>query len=215
MAQMTGIGRKAAGQLAQLSGQRWGIGIGVLLIAISGLFGGLGTAPEQPAGVDTVIDAGPWKVTVTGARLTGDLPPMRLSDKKNYWIVVIATVEITADRTWDLLGETVQLAPAKGIKNKPTKTLAGTPVHVNDGTVLMRDAAVIEQLNPGMPEKVAYFWELESTAPIPSEVKVYIGFRRYRVDGLTSHMNWMDDSAHNKSVVVPVVDRRSATAASS
>jgi hypothetical protein len=215
VSELTGIGQRALGQLIQMSGQRWGIGIGVVLVAISGLFGGLNTAPQRPVALNTAIDAGPWKITVTGARLVGDLPPMHLSDKKNYWIVVLATVEITADRTWNILGEAVQLAPTRGIKAEPSKTLAGEQVQLNDGIVLMRDATQIDQLNPGMPEKLAFFWELESTGPIPTEVKVYVGFRRFRQDGLSGHMNWMDDSEHNKVVVVPVIDRREATAASS
>jgi hypothetical protein len=194
---------------------RWGALLGVLILAISGLFGGLDTAPEEHVAIDTAIDAGPWKVTVTGARLIGDLKPMHLSKKENYWIVVLATVEITADRTWDVLRETVQLAPMPGLKAEPTKTMSGTPVVHNEGIVLMRDASQIDQLNPGMPEKLAYFWELESTVKLPTEVKVYIGFRKFREDSLTSRMAWMDNSEHNQSVVVPVLDRRSETAASS
>jgi hypothetical protein len=213
MVQLTGTGFKLASKLGQLTMQKWAIGIGVLAVAISGLFGGLDAVPQKPTGVGVAIDAGLWNVTVTGARLVRDLPPMRLSDKKNYWIVVLATVEIKADRTWNILDESVQLAPIPGIKQKPTKTLTGMALHQNEGTVLMRDATVIRGLHPGMPEKLAYFWELESTAPIPSEVTVYIGFRKYRMDGLTSKMEWMEDSEHNKSVVVPVVDRRTAMAA--
>jgi hypothetical protein len=49
---------------------------------------------------------------------------------------------------------------------------------------------------------------------MPSEVKVYIGVRRYREDNLTSRMEWMDHSELNKPVVVPVVDRRAESAAS-
>jgi hypothetical protein len=138
-----------------------------------------------------------------------------LSDKKNFWVVVLATVEITADETWIYPNETVQLAATKGITAHPVKTLAGVMVQRYDGIVLVRDATRIDQLHPGMPEKLAYFWELESTAPIPKEVKVFIGFRKFRQDELTRHMNWMDYSEHDASVVVPLVDRRAGTAAPS
>jgi len=215
MAGFTGMGRWAAGQLAQLPMFRWGLGLGAIVLAISSLFGGLDTAEEKNTAVNAEIDGGPWKVTVTGARLVGELPPMRLSDKNNLWIVVLATVEITADHTWSSLGEVVQLAPVEGVKAKVTKTLAGTSVQRNVGIVLMRDATRISQLNPGMPEKLAFFWELTGTSKIPAEVKVYIGSMEHRRDNLTSHMSWMDDSARNKPVVVPVVDRRAATAGTS
>lgn len=215
MAESTGFGGRVTGQLGQLTWQKWRIGIGVLLVAISGLFGGFDAAAEKPTAVNEAIDAGPWKVTITGARLVGELPPMHLSDAKNLWVVVLATVEITMDDTFMGLDKTIQLAPTPGIKAKPSKTDAGVPFQPTTGVVLMRDATIVNRLNPGMPEKLAFFWELESGAPIPTEVKVYIGFRRFRQDGLSGRMAWMDDSEHNQSVVVPVVDRREATAASS
>jgi len=214
MAQGAGFGRKAAGFLSNLPMHRWILIITVVALGLSSAFGGLRTAPERPAAVDTPIDGGPWKVTITGARLVGELPPMYLSDKKNYWIVVLATIEITADQTWRYLTQTVQLAPTKGVKGNLSETMAGAAYHPNSGIVLLRDVTVVDQLNPGMPEKLAFFWELEANAPIPSEVKVYIGVRKYRMDNLTSKMEWMDHSELNKPVVVPVVDRRAESASS-
>ncbi|HEX6684626.1 MAG TPA: hypothetical protein VF062_17610 [Candidatus Limnocylindrales bacterium] len=196
------------------SKQWWGVSLGVLILAASGLFGGLDSAPPPPpTAVNSEIDAGPWKVTITGARLVGELPPMRLSDKGNMWIVVLATVEITADQTWRHLNEIVQLDPIDGLKRKVSRNSAKVPVHFNDGIVLMRDAAKIDQLNPGMPEKIAIFWELTAGAKIPAEVKVYIGHREHRINTLTNHLEWMDLSEENRAVAVPVVDKRESTAA--
>lgn len=214
MAESTGIGQKLATQLAQLSAQRWAAGLSVLFLAISGLFGGLDYAGDTTTALDKPIEAGPWTVTVTGARVVGKLAPMRLSDEKNFWVVVLATVEITADSTWRYPKESVQLAATRGITAQPVKTLAGVEVQQYTDIVLVRDSTVVNQLHPGMPEKLAYFWELESTAPIPKEVKVYIGFRELRQNSLDGHMNWLDASEHNQSVTVPVVDRRAETAAS-
>jgi hypothetical protein len=213
---LAGIGRRRViVQLAQQSMRRWAAGLAVVVLAISGLFGGLKEAEPKPTAVNTEIDAGPWKVKVTGARLVGELKPMTLSEKGNNWIVVLATVEITADTTWRYLNEVVQLAPIDGVKDPVSKTLAGTPVQRTSGVVLLRDAARIDQLNPGMPEEVAFFWELKAGSKLPTEVKVYIGSRVFREDSLTSRMTWMDSSEDNQHVVVPVVDRREATAAAS
>jgi hypothetical protein len=215
MPRWTGFADRATGFVSNLPMHRWVLVIAAVSLGLSSAFGGLKDAPERPAALDKPFDAGPWTVTITGGRLVGELPPMYLSDKENNWIVVLATIEVTADRTWRYLTPIIQLAPTEGIKQDLTKNLDRVPYHPAAGIVLLRDATKVDQLNPGMPEKLAFFWELEAGAPIPTELKVYLAVRKYREDNLTSKMEWMDHAELNQPVVVPIVDRRAETAASS
>jgi len=180
--------------------RRWGIGLGALVLAVSGLFGGWKPAPAPPpAAVNSVVDGGSWRVTITGARLVGELKPMVLSDKGNHWVVVLATVEITAERTWKHIHQILTLSGVDGVKDGPARDV-----------LLMRDATKISQLNPGLPEKVAFFWEHKAGSPVPTEITVQVQAWQFRVNSLTQGREWMPDDDAMVEVRVPVADRREA-----
>jgi hypothetical protein len=204
------VSGRLLGQLAQQSMPRLGIGVGIVFLAVSGLFGGLQEATEpgaKPVAVGAVADGGPWKVTVIRARLVNDLPPMVLKDKGNRWIVVVVKVEIAADDSWTNLTEIVRLSPVDGVTD-----------HKPAGVVLIRDVTRINQLNPGMPEELAFFWEQSAQAAVPGQVTVQVMGRTYRLDSIDSRPKWMHDDPPagqndpdpRAEVTVPVVDRRDA-----
>lgn len=186
--------------LAQQSMGRWSMTFGVLVLGISGLFGGWTPAPPRPpATVDTVIDGGAWRVTILRARLVGDLKPMVLSNDEDHWIVVVAKVEITTEETWTHLGQILELPPVQGVEGERAA-----------GVVLMRDARRINQLHPAMPEEVAFFWQQKAGSPVPTEITVRVGAREYRMDTLTKADAWMPNDEAEVLVRVPVVDKREA-----
>src|SRR5690242_18025332 len=92
----------------RLSLRQAGLGVGAVALAVSGLFGGLnrGTAQDVPTvNVGVVNHGGPWNVTVTRVRLIGDTPPLYLKNKGDRWLVVLATIEVTADASRDDAGD--------------------------------------------------------------------------------------------------------------
>lgn len=125
------VSGRLLGQLAQQSMPRLGIGIGVVALAVSGLFGGLQEATEpaaKPVAVGEVADGGPWKVTVTRARLVNDLKPMVLKDKGNRWIVVIAKVATEEATVEPHVGGRYELGwdhgPVKILELEPDRVVA-------------------------------------------------------------------------------------------
>src|SRR5688572_11230081 len=90
------IGMSLAGQ----STKAWGTAAGVLILALSGLFGGLDTATKPPVGVGVEIVTPTWKVTILSARVIASHPKMHASDKANHMLTVTAKVEIIADTSW-------------------------------------------------------------------------------------------------------------------
>lgn len=195
------LSKRVATRLAQQSLRRWGAGIAVLALGVSGLFGGLEpvtrTAPVMAVG--TAIDGGPGLVTVTKVQLHQNLPPMVLRDKANHWLVVVAKVEITAEESWTRLTRMVQLSGVDGMVD----TLP-TPM-------LVRDSARTGMLHPGMPEEVAFFWERKAGTPAPKEATVQVNKVVHRKDSLTGSMQWMPEDVPAGEVTLPVVDKRTAS----
>jgi hypothetical protein len=58
-----------------------------------------------------------------------------------------------------------------------------------------------------MPEKLAFFWEQESTASVPTEMTVTIYQKTYRPDSLAGHKAWLSLEPRAE-LTVPIEDRR-------
>jgi hypothetical protein len=186
---------------------RWlGLSAGVAALAASGLFGGLEPAdkPElPPAKVNELSKGEPWNVTVTGGRLVGDgLPGLRLQNPANRWVVVLATVEVTAPESRNDMRDIVAISGVDGLVKDPVLSSLD-PQYV----IGLRDGVAVGYLQPAMPEKLAFFWEQESTAPVPTEMVVTINQKTYRVDTLAGHKAWLDLEPRAE-LTVPIEDRR-------
>lgn len=186
---------------------RWlGLSAGVAALAASGLFGGLEPAdkPElPPAKVNELSKGEPWNVTVTGGRLVGDgLPGLRLQNPANRWVVVLATVEVTAPESRNDTRDIVAISGVDGLVKDPILSSLD-PQYV----IGLRDGVAVGYLQPAMPEKLAFFWEQESTAPVPTEMVVTINQKTYRVDTLAGHKAWLDLEPRAE-LTVPIEDRR-------
>jgi hypothetical protein len=208
LARISGVGTRAVGHVAGLTMQRWGLIAGAVVLAVSGLFGGLDKADVPPMQPGKEIDGGPWKVTVHDAVLAGETRPAYLT-KGNHFLVVTATVEIAADETWTVMSSILMLANTKGVTGRPYKLLNyADNVHQPGQAVLLRGRTKTTQLHPNMPEKVAFFWELEPGSPTPAEVRVLVTVREHRTESLTGRVSWMEDGSKTVEVAVPVTDKR-------
>jgi hypothetical protein len=202
---VSGIGGRAGGGPAGLAARlaaiplRWlGVGAGVAALAVSGLFGGLNDVhrPELPTVEVKAADRGsPWNVTVLRARLISDLSPLKPATAGNHWLGVVATVEVTADESRTDLADVLRLSGVAGLTSDE-------PAHV----VQMRDATEPVQLNPGMPEDLAFVWEQAAGTPKAAEVTLQIYGKTYRLDSIGDKMAWLDP-APRAQVVVPLEDR--------
>lgn len=195
--------------LAEQTLGRWAVGAGAVVLAISGVFGGWEEAEgPPPTGAGVPIDGGAWTVTLHDARLVGELPPMRLPDKENHWIVVVATIEVKTEQTRSI-GSVLQLPETEGIDNDEDGLTSARDV------VLMRDATIISELHPGMPEKVAFFWERKKNSPVPSELRVVVTAWEYRENTLTLGHEWFPNEDAYTVAGIPVLDKRDANASAS
>jgi hypothetical protein len=189
------------------------VGAGLCLLAIVGsvlgLTGGLDRLPpEEPpvVAVDELNAGEPWNVTVDGAALAADLEPAVLQED-GYWLAVIAEVEITDRESRRDVGEILCVRDVAGLALEPEQSV-GCPDAVPANDVrLARDGSAVVTLHPGLPERVAYLWELAADAEPPAEVRVEIVGETYRESSLTGRMEWLDE-APRAQLTVPVEDRR-------
>jgi len=160
-----------------------GLGVGGLALAVSGLFGGLATARDQPATLKAgaATDSGPWRVTVSKARVVTDLPPLSLKKPGDRWLIIVATVEVTAAESRNDMNDILRVPGVPGLLDQ-------VPAYV----VLARDASYVEYLNPGMPERLGFFWEQAAASPAPAQVDVQVFGKTQREDSLTGHLEWLD-----------------------
>lgn len=194
-------GQQQIGRLVRLGF----LGLGGLALLVSGLFGGLETVPGED-GLRTVapgerIDNQPWAVTVTGAVLAPELPPAHLSGEENHFLVVVAEVEATAPESRGDLADILRVEGAPGVD----------PQEAPKDIVVMRDATLARSVHPGIPERLAFFWERTPQDEVPTEVTVVVHGKTYRESFLTRQMEWLDYGPRAR-VTVEVSDRRDALA---
>ena len=191
--------------------QRLGVVIGVVALALSGLFGGLRAVEDPPVphvAVEKAIDGGPWRITVTGARIINDMPTMHLQDPGNHWVVVLVTVEVIEKEGWGIMNDYFVMPPLPAVLDTyPT-------------IMLVRDGSRVNRLNPGMPEKLAYFWEQSAGTPPPTELTLRVPKWTKRESFISGNVGWLPDldddlnDVYAATVTVPVVDKRVAPSSS-
>lgn len=186
---------------------RWHItGAGVFVLAVSGLFGGLDPVAAARSDVPRIslgdtVEAGPWRVKVTGITLISEAPPIRVTNKGDHLLAVLATVEVTADSTRSDLYDIVRLRGVGGLRTDEPKFVW-----------MRRDGAYAQHLQPGLPEDIAFFWEQAPTATNAAALEVEVFGKTYRENTLTysnrrANKDWLDRRVH-ATLLVPVKDNR-------
>lgn len=181
----------------------------MIAVATVGLAGGLDRVPARQlpvVAVDERHEGQPWNVTVDGGVLAADLAPAVLQED-GYWLAVIAEVEITADESRRDTYEILCLRQIAGLAREPLESIACPDAIPADDIRLVRDGSAVRTLHPGLPERVAFLWELAAGAEPPAEVQVEIIGKTQRRDSLTGRLQWLDE-APRAQLSVPVEDRR-------
>jgi hypothetical protein len=135
-------------------------------------------------------------VTVTGARILDGEALIKPQNEGDRWLVVLATVEVSADESRNDMDDVIRLAGVPGLRDEKP-----------DYTYLVRDQDPVGHLNPGMAEALAFAWAQSPDAALPTEIEVQIIGKTRRADSLTGSIGWFDDAPRSR-VTVPVEDRR-------
>jgi hypothetical protein len=176
--------------------------VGLLLIAagVVGALGGFARGPVKglpDVQVDQPIDAGSWRVTVHSAAAGTELHGTRAKDG-TYLIQVEATILVTDSRTRSLfLVDPVHHAVLEldGVPGVQTESPDLTSV---------RDDRLASYLQPGLPERIAFGWEVASTTPVPKQLRVIVVGEHARPSSFFFLGSTEYDLSLRASVTVPV-----------
>jgi hypothetical protein len=138
-------------------------------------------------------------VQIVDVKLAGDMPPLRRQNDNNRWVYVTAVVTNTTDETWLFPKQVLRLSGVDGLLSEQAYD-----------TVFYRDRRSARNLQPDMPEKIAYFWEQSGDAPAPTTATVLVQTLTWREDSLTREFRWFDPEVAAE-VVVPVTDTRTTS----
>lgn len=191
----------------QVAGQQsynWWLAVaGGLVVAVAGLFGGLRSGADEAiahADPGQSVAGEPWNVTIDRARsLPAEALPPLAPKQGTHWLVVAATIEVTADTPMAV----------SGISNGSPGPLtisgvSGIEHPWADDTALVMDASLSPILQPGLPQQVAFLWEQVDSAPVPSTVTVTVVNLSHQQDSF-GDLNWMF-AEPRAEVVVPVTN---------
>jgi hypothetical protein len=177
------------------------VGIGVL-----GVTGGLRAAPTPPpprlptVAVNEAIDAGPWKLSVTNAAAVTELGPYKPKTEGDWLLAVAVRIEITGpdSESGALLDDVATLPDFAGLVEAEPMAVA-----------LVRDASRLEYVHPGLPERVAFIFQVKAGTPVPADVLVAL--RGWTAAASFQHrgrLEWRDEGERAR-VTVPVANRMS------
>lgn len=207
--------------------RRWVLGLSpsawlttgfLVVLLVSGLFGGLREVDTDPAGTVTAgvpVQTDPLTVTVRGAYWVTSFPEAADSpdstsstgstgstagaiypDKptRGRFVVVEATVLNTSDRTvdYDVLREAVSLDGGQGFVT--TRGTALVPAVQARPTYVytMPEKRIFGTAQPGVTYTVAYLWDQSAAVPLPGRLTVAVNGHTWREDTLDFHLGWHD-----------------------
>jgi hypothetical protein len=140
--------------------------VALLLIAagVVGALGGFARAPATDkvpaAAIDQPVEAGAWRVTIHSAAAGTELHGNK-ADPGTYLIEVEATVLVTDNRS----RKPYDAVTLDGITTIPD---------LAPDLTFVRDNRLASDLQPGLPERIAFGWAVTADTPLPKELRVTV-----------------------------------------
>ena len=174
-----------------------GIGVTVIVLGVTALFGGLAEAEETAprvawAAVGHTVRAAPYEVTIRKVLWVDELPNTYPSEKGNRWLAITATVRNThTDSLYGAveLADSVTLTGVDGLVEKPVRD---TERVKSTYRKVLADTSDLSPVQPGIGYEMVYLFEQKLSATPPAEVTVQVVGHTWRENSLDGTMGWFD-----------------------
>jgi hypothetical protein len=191
---------------------RWRARLALLALGAAGigglaLTGGLAPAPPRAeaalatAAVEQKVDGGRYTLAVSTAATAAAIDQFKPSTEGNYLLAVAVNAEVVRAEDSAGLESAVTLPDLAGVM----VSYAGEATAQANNVVLVRDGSRVEHLQPGLPERLAYLFEIRAGTPKPTQVTVELKGWVSRFNPINRQDEWVDIRPVAR-VTVPVRD---------
>lgn len=197
----TGAGtRRVRTWLANRPVQQYAYAGGAVLLAVTGLFGGLRTVDVAlaPLVVGRPIVADPLTVTITRSSWTTDLGPPGKADPGQRYLIVAGTVRNDTDTSvgLDILQDAVHLQGVAAVyQNGFGDDVGPSETATPWGIFVTADSSRLSWVGPGLTYETAWVFRQQDTRPAPTSVTVEVDGHTYRTDTIDATTKWLDPEA--------------------
>lgn len=199
-----------ATRLLQQPLRNLGVGVTVIVLGVTALFGGLADADvEVPrvAGlrVGETVRVDPYEITLRKVLWVDELPNVYPTTKGDRWLAITATVRNT--HTTSLFGavelrEALTLSGVDGLVEDP---VAGTPRVRSTYRRVLADTSDLSPVSPGVSYEMVFLFEQAPSAEPPTEVTVQLVRHTWRRNSLDQSMGWFDPTVAAQATL-PMVE---------
>jgi hypothetical protein len=157
------------------------------------------TAGEiKEVAVDTPVDTGRWSITLHSASVAENTPDGFRVEKGKKALVVDATFENRSGETSNIFRKALVL-----------KNVADVP---EPQFYLVRDRAILWDLQPLMPEAIRVVWQLPLAQAVPEELRVDLAGETFKpLDNLYAQPGWFPKDQDVASIVLPIARAKAQT----
>jgi len=182
------------------------LGLAAAGVAVLGLTGGLAAVPPpakdplRTVAVEQPVDGGRYTLTVSTATAARAVERFKPSTEGNYLIAIAVNAAVVRPEDSVGLMSAVTLPDLAGVVGYGGEASAEA-----NNVVLVRDGSPIEHLQPGLPERLAYLFEIRAGTPTPTSVTVELKGWISEFDPVSRQDEWVDLRPVAR-VTVPVRD---------
>ena len=201
---------KVARRLLQQPLRSLGVGVTVIVLGVTALFGGLADADVAVPRVSGLrigetVRAEPYEITVRKVLWVDELPNVFPTEQGNRWLAITATVRNTHSESLFgavELADSLAMTGVDGLVKEPEK---GTDRVESTYRKVLADTSDLSPVSPGLPYEMVYLFELKSSVTPPAEVTLQVVRHTWRENSLDQSMGWFDPAVVAQSTL-PMVE---------
>ena len=188
---------KVATRLLQQPLRTLGVGVTVIVLGTTALFGGLADADVSAPRVSGLrvgetVRAEPYEITVRKVLWVDELPNVYPTEKGNRWLAITATVRNTHDESLFGAVELADSLALTGVDGLVKEAEKDTGRVESTYRKVLADTSDLSPVSPGVPYEMVYLFELAASATPPTEVAVQVVRHTWRENSLDQTMGWFD-----------------------